>query len=365
MTTLIERPGLTLVQARGALRLLATDGATGRLAAVAAAHEAVHSPHIPPLEGRALDAAPPGLSFACAAERTAAQVIRERVAVGKRFHYGAAIAFNELLMDAVEAMHARGFYLGAISWENVLIDPEGAAWLVGAGDNYPARAGAGAVPAAGLIEAPEVMLGYPATAASDVFCLYGVLRSLLPFAEVPPFLAALGPGRAQAAAYPEIHALTERASAPDPLRRPGSVAELRSLYRAVRARVPEMPDADPEGLRRVLAEHTRPSAPSLRLDRERRVAALNGATIDLSRRSAQWRILARLCEEHARAPGRAVELDALVAAGWPAERILPRAARARVYVALSGLRKAGLEATLLTRDGGYLLDPALDVQIEP
>jgi hypothetical protein len=57
-----------------------------------------------------------------------------------------------------------------------------------------------------------------------------------------------------------------------------------------------------------------------------------------------------------------MDLDALLQAGWPGERVVPSAGANRVYVALTTLRKLGLRHFLLSRDDGYLLDPALPVR---
>lgn len=52
------------------------------------------------------------------------------------------------------------------------------------------------------------------------------------------------------------------------------------------------------------------------------------------------------------------------AAGWPDQRATVGAARSRVYVALSTLRKLGLEPYLQGFDDGYVLASALTVQRE-
>ncbi len=44
-------------------------------------------------------------------------------------------------------------------------------------------------------------------------------------------------------------------------------------------------------------------------------------------------------------------------AGWPRERVGHLAAKNRVHVAVSTLRKLGLRDVLLSRDDGWLLDP--------
>ena len=54
-------------------------------------------------------------------------------------------------------------------------------------------------------------------------------------------------------------------------------------------------------------------------------------------------------------------MDALIACGWPGERIVAKSGASRVYVALSTLRKLGLRDLLLSRDDGYLLDAQVGV----
>ena len=55
-------------------------------------------------------------------------------------------------------------------------------------------------------------------------------------------------------------------------------------------------------------------------------------------------------------------VDALVAIGWPGERVLVEAAATRVRVAIATLRRHGLRQVLLTRDDGYLIDPAVRLE---
>ncbi|MEZ4238740.1 MAG: hypothetical protein R3F59_21830 [Myxococcota bacterium] len=104
-----------------------------------------------------------------------------------------------------------------------------------------------------------------------------------------------------------------------------------------------------------------------RLLRERRRLALaadhtwfqlGGERVDLAPTPLLGRLLAALIA--ARAP---LSVEALLAAGWPSERVLPAAGRARVYVAVRRLRVLGLEDVLLRRDGGYLLDPTVEVAV--
>ncbi|HEY8073653.1 MAG TPA: AAA family ATPase [Labilithrix sp.] len=87
--------------------------------------------------------------------------------------------------------------------------------------------------------------------------------------------------------------------------------------------------------------------------------------VDLGRRGSLKRILRLLADRHASAPGVAAGRDALLAAGWPDERLHPEAASKRLRVAVATLRSLGLRDVLLTRDDGYLLDPAVRVRTAP
>ncbi|MEZ4240343.1 MAG: hypothetical protein R3F59_30160 [Myxococcota bacterium] len=146
--------------------------------------------------------------------------------------------------------------------------------------------------------------------------------------------AALTPGDAAAA-----HALAARLAASPP--------------------PPNHPDAVAAG-RMVAALVERVAAAAL-VAGDDRLTLPDGTVVDLARRPTLRRVAARLVEQRLAAPGVALPLDAVLAAGWPGERILPEAGANRVYVAMATLRKLGLAAALLTRDDGYLLDPALAV----
>ncbi|MEZ4318604.1 MAG: hypothetical protein R3F61_13910 [Myxococcota bacterium] len=112
------------------------------------------------------------------------------------------------------------------------------------------------------------------------------------------------------------------------------------------------------------------------------VAGLEGRTVDLrlgpelawfevptgSRRSlvkhhANRRVLACLVDAHRAAPGAAVTVAELLKAGWPDELVLPDAGAARVYTALSTLRRWGLRAVLEKAETGYRI--RADAVVEP
>jgi tetratricopeptide (TPR) repeat protein len=86
-----------------------------------------------------------------------------------------------------------------------------------------------------------------------------------------------------------------------------------------------------------------------------------GPRVDLDRVVAPRRMLERLLGEHQRAPGAPLSLDDLFAAGWPDQRAVREAMTNRVNVALNKLRTLGLRDVVLSRDGGWLLDPGVNV----
>ncbi|MBL8957956.1 MAG: hypothetical protein JNK82_44685, partial [Myxococcaceae bacterium] len=95
-----------------------------------------------------------------------------------------------------------------------------------------------------------------------------------------------------------------------------------------------------------------------------RLTLPTGHGVDLSRRGTLRRVLLALANTHSAAPGTVLGVDSLLAAGWPGQRMLHESGLARVYMAVRRLRALGLEGVLLTRDGGYCLDPATRLAFE-
>ncbi|HZF50263.1 MAG TPA: tetratricopeptide repeat protein [Polyangiaceae bacterium] len=85
----------------------------------------------------------------------------------------------------------------------------------------------------------------------------------------------------------------------------------------------------------------------------------DGAEVEFSKGRALRLMLLRLFEERLRAPGRALSIDDLFASGWPGEKASSEAVENRVYVGISRLRKLGFKGLLMSRDDGFLLDPAV------
>jgi len=90
-----------------------------------------------------------------------------------------------------------------------------------------------------------------------------------------------------------------------------------------------------------------------------------GKRVDLSGSPTLARILLALAIRHRDAHGKTIDAESLIAAGWPGERILPKAASTRLYAMLAKLRKLGLRDAVVGRPNGWLLDPSLKVVLAP
>lgn len=264
--------------------------------------------------------------------------------------YAGAIAFNELMMDCVEAAHSTqpATFLAALSWRNVLLSARGGVQVFGFGAAFPRSAHDGPV------MAPEVMLGAEPSASADVFVLHGTLRGLLPYVELHGFFETALRSQAASPIRRVLAELSAAATSPESALRPPSVEALRERYRAVRQLVPELPQANLAELEEYFAKLLR-SDFELTVQATERWVSVDRQRIELSSRPVLWRVLSALLSAHRALPGAAVSLEDLVTAGWPEERIRVDSARARVYVALSSLRKAGLEGYIERVDGGWRL----------
>jgi predicted ATPase len=83
--------------------------------------------------------------------------------------------------------------------------------------------------------------------------------------------------------------------------------------------------------------------------------APGGTIVSVARWRPLQRLLERLAERREIAPGEPLPVEALVAAGWPGERMLPKAGATRVYTAIASLRRLGLKGMLVRDDRGYRL----------
>ena len=362
------------------LVLFAGDADPALVERAAKAHEDIASPHIARVAEVSLVPRQVHIAFDCPAVVDLDLIIDAASASDIRLPFASAIAFNEFVIDALEAAHcAPGgpHCLGALGRRNVLVDRQGDVWLFGFGGNFPARHLDGAVHnVGGLSIAPEVAFGRAPDVVADVYVAFAFIVSLFPHVDMyPPYVAAIqgtagGEGNEVPNALGRLSSSVLGVSAAD---RPVDIDSLRRAYRTVRSADPNMPERDDDGLRRHLADLVRsaldesPTPSSRRPNvvltiqaRARRIRVAGGAWIDLSKRHTLWRLLMALVEGHGHAPLTVAQMQSK---GWPGEKILREAGRARVYVAVSTLRRLGLGDVLVREESGYLLEPSARLDV--
>jgi hypothetical protein len=128
-------------------------------------------------------------------------------------------------------------------------------------------------------------------------------------------------------------------------------------------------------VRRMRARSVRPPLPALEPAAQGTIFVLGdgGAFrvapnpwVEIPLRSPLRRVLSALAEARLAQPGKALDMKTLIDAGWPDEKILPIAARNRLYMAISKLRTLGLGDALGRSSRGYSLDPAIALErVEP
>lgn len=85
--------------------------------------------------------------------------------------------------------------------------------------------------------------------------------------------------------------------------------------------------------------------------------------VSLAKRGAMRLVLERLVALRLAQPGQTVDVYALFEAAWPGDKASPDVGAARVYESIRILRRMGLNNLLLHRDGGYLIDPQVEVAV--
>lgn len=162
----------------------------------------------------------------------------------------------------------------------------------------------------------------------------------------------------------------------------GDPARERVELRRARARLHEL--SRPQGdareiastlavrfMRRVLHRAVAPRAAQPSPEQPRLVVASgmdwfsvdSGGRVNIGRRTTLRRILSVLLERRATAPGEAVSRELLIGTAWPGDRARPESAELRLRTAVAALRRLGLGPLVLTRDGGYLVDPRAHVTV--
>jgi hypothetical protein len=248
------------------------------------------------------------------------------------------------IADAVAELHRFGVCHRDIRPANVLIDPVRGATLVDLGAAGVARGATGPLTVTGrtfgspAYRAPELESGDAGSDAMSTTDL-GIAADVYALGRLAEDALARSSSEADrtvaAAAATCVRAALHR----DPVRR-GTAAELAAALRTAIAAANEV-----EGSGWIVSiDGSEARSP-------------DGRVVDLRHRGSSRRLLACLASELGRAPGEAVPAEDLVVAGWPGDRAHPEAARNRLHVALSQLRKLGLAGLLVRDERGYFLDP--------
>jgi hypothetical protein len=106
----------------------------------------------------------------------------------------------------------------------------------------------------------------------------------------------------------------------------------------------------------------------LRVGPDGRWFELDDLRVDLSRRPPLARLLGVLAKRASEEPDQNREAatvagEELIAAIWPGERIQRRAARNRLHVSVSMLRRMGLREVVVARGAGYAIAPAVAIEL--
>jgi hypothetical protein len=130
----------------------------------------------------------------------------------------------------------------------------------------------------------------------------------------------------------------------------GNVTELATLVERAHRSPPELRDS----VLGVASDRIAPNTPVV-LARSGKWFVAAGTRVDLGDSPTLAAVLGALVRGHI-SGRRYVDTAAIVADGWAGERILPRAARNRVYVAVSSLRSSGLRSIVVRTAEGYALE---------
>ena len=379
----LERYGaLALIRDRGSFRILSTccidDGAPRvvvvpneradrarairALARLADGHNRLAGAVVPAVAERGDDY----VVLACDAVADLEAILDRMAATRTRASYEQGITVADCLLRTLARAELASppVCFGGLAPANVLFGPTGTMWLIGAGFNVAAYRDDGTpAGAASFACAPEVASGGTATPSADLYAVAVLLRSTIGFVDFPPAATRVLQGCPEPGDQPIAQLLlwsSLRIIAAFPERRP-SAAEALENAREGWALLGVVPDhaGHARTIGNLLAS---PPESTIALDIDRDAAVLvapDGGRHELGTRRSLWRILLAFVDrQHG---GGSLDLAALVTAGWPGERLAGDSGASRVYVALSSLRKLGLDAAIDRHDGGWRLNPRVKV----
>lgn len=351
--------------------LLSASWPAERIESVARAHQEIDDPHIAAVLESDPEASPGWVAFDCSATVDLELLVDAALASDVKIDFPSAVAFSDGLLDTLEAAHAAHRHAGSLAWRNVLIAPSGNWWLFAVDGNPYLEGNAGAV---GLSMAPEVALGAPPTTAADAYAHFALVRSLLPCVSLYEGYERAIRGQTGGQLIEALQHLASVVLASPVGTRIDDIPALRDRYRTLRSLDPAMPSGDEHALRAAFAElaarargpeevpHGSTSEP-IELRAVGRQLQRGERWIDLRERRVLWRVWSALLR--GRETGESLTVDRLLSEAWPGERVRYEAGRARVYVAMSTLRKLGLEDVIVRDDDGYRLSACVRVELDP
>lgn len=351
--------------------LLSASWPAARLEAVACAHREIDDPHVAPVLASDPEASPGWVAFDCGATVDLELLVDAALATGVKIDFPSAVAFSDGLLDTLEAAHEANRHVGSLAWRNILISPTGDWWLFAVDGNPYLEGNAGAV---GLSMAPEVALGAASTTAADAYAHFALVRTLLPCVSLYEGYDRAIRGQAGGRLIEALQQLASVILASPVGTRVDDIPALRARYRALRNLDETMPSGDEPALRSALAELTLrarapdevthgPSSEPIELVVNGRRLRRGEQWVDLRERHVLWRVWMALVR--GREAGTSLSVDRLLTEAWPGERVRYEAGRARVYVAMSTLRKLGLEDVIVRDDGGYRLSQHVQLVEDP
>ncbi|MFO0614868.1 MAG: hypothetical protein U0414_19930 [Polyangiaceae bacterium] len=376
------------------------DRAASALGKLARAHAAIDHSLVPKtLSHGTSDAGVPWVCLDFPADVDGFEMVRLLAETRVRLPYAIGDTLGTELRHALQAGHAARddatggpSCLGVLANGNLLFARDGRLAAFGFGHNVAALDESGFVEAGEpVFSAPEVAAGSPPSPMGDYVALLLWLRSYLVHLDILPMVGRvisghLAPGDDELAKH--LRFFETQILHNFPADRPPIEEAIR-----VSVRIRELLDSplDPEGLTQTIRRLLDPDgrsppfaggakAPSADWDSDEPpeseaprtlllgpdaiwIEPSGGARQPLAR--AQRRVALALARARLDAPGTTLDVWELVEAGWPGERPIFEAARNRVYVVISRLRRLGFAGALERFDEGYRISPNVRVVTSP
>jgi hypothetical protein len=340
------------------------DTARARIGKLVEAHHRARDPVIAAIAGTGQIEGRPCVAFDCAAVSDMLHVLEMMQACGTHVPYELAIAFIDKLFRTITAAEQARATVGALSAVNLVVGPSGAFYFIGLGDNLLALdAERRPLKLPDVCAAPEVAAGVTSS-GGDLYALTLLCRSLIPYAIFPERALRVLKGcddpddyeLAQLFAWSSFAILGSHPGMRPPLAE--AMAKEHRAWDILGVR------PDHAALEALVQQHLSRPPPEITIDSDLRYVTVPGSSrAALGKHRALRGILRALIDCHRHEPGRAVSVLELMQAGWPGESLIPEAGANRVYVALSSLRKLGLERFIERCDGGWRLLPSTAIRV--